>query len=406
MEEAQEYEKILQELFSLRASQHIRPDLGPMQEAVALFSHPEKELEFIHITGTNGKGSTAAFITEILLCAGKKVATYTSPFLTDYRERITVNNTFIPKEDVVRFYNVIQEKTHAKNIELSFFEISTLMALLYFKEQEVDYVVWEVGMGGSFDATKVAEAKISCITNVTLDHTNVLGKTKEIIARDKCGIITMNAQVFSAEEDEKIKNIIREAAENKSAKLTFTKESSENVILGLKGSHQRKNAGIAIAIAEHLGIDEKYILKGLSQTKWSGRLEYIEKNVLLDCAHNPAGIKSLAKYISGEKEKKSFEKLYLVFGVSADKDIEEMIQSLPEHEELIFTEAHYFRAKHVADITRSCTKISNSKKALRYAKEKANDNDLVLICGSIFLIGEILNLYQKKRKEICPHGFC
>ncbi len=402
MQEAYAYEEILQELFSLRASQHVRPDLGPMQEAVALFSHPEKELAFIHITGTNGKGSTAAFITEILLCAGKKVGTYTSPFLTDYRERITVNRTFIPKSDVVRLYKNIQERTHANNIELSFFEISTLMAVLYFKEQEVDFVVWEVGMGGSFDATKIANAKTSCITNVALDHTDVLGKTKEQIAKDKCGIITKHAHVFSAEEDPAIQAIIKKVSREKEAELHFTKPTSKDIILGLKGEHQRKNAGLAIAITQDLNIADAYIKKGLAQTQWAGRLDYIEHNVLLDCAHNPAGMQSLRDYLLTEKEQHTYEKLYIIFGASKDKDITNMIRLLPEHEELIFTQAHYFRAQAVDEVSFTCTKIAKSSEALSYAKAKASDKDLILICGSIFLIGEILQGYQKQRLEVCP----
>ncbi len=378
------YEQILEELFSLQANQHIRPDLKPMQNAIKVFDNPHKGLEFIHITGTNGKGSTAAFLTSIFKNAGKRVATFTSPFLVDYRERITINNKPISKEEVVRYYQLIREKTP----DLSFFEITTLIALLYFKQEQPDIVIWEVGLGGSFDATKVVEAKTAVITNVSLDHTNVLGKDKETIAKDKCGIINFNAIVFSAEGDPVIKNIIQKKAAKQSASVKFTQKT--NLKIGLAGEHQKINAGLAVTIAKEFGINQEAIEKGLKNTSWPGRLQFIEKNVLLDCAHNPAGVQALANYLNSL----DFKDLFVVMGVSNDKDLNEMVAPLPAYKELIFTGSSSFRAKKLSEVNIPCKKIVSPTDALSYAKEKAQKNDLIVVCGSIFLIGDVLKSYS------------
>jgi dihydrofolate synthase/folylpolyglutamate synthase len=374
------YEGIVNYMNSLEFS-GMKLGIERIREALQLFGNPEKRLKIIHITGTNGKGSVAAMTSKILEEAGYKVGMFTSPHLVDVRERIKIDGQDITKED---FREAFLE-AKSKLLELTFFELMTLMAVLHFVKKKVDYAIFEVGLGGRYDATNFGASLVSVITKISLDHTDILGKTIAEIASDKSGIITQGQTVVTTEENKEALEAIKEEARGKKAKLIIAKRS--DYPLSLKGHFQKENAGIAAEVARSLGIGEEMIRKGLLHAKWPGRFEYLEKNILLDCAHNPDAIIALRKDVETLK----YDKLVIVFAVSRNKDYNQMLRLLPKHHKLIFTQTSVTRRLQIDDIPEGveCVKIREPVKALEYAKSIAGEKDLILVCGSIFLVGDL-----------------
>jgi dihydrofolate synthase/folylpolyglutamate synthase len=358
-----------------------------IKEALKLFGNPEKKLKIIHITGTNGKGSVAAMTSSVLLEAGYTVGMYTSPHLVDVRERIQVNGSKITEEE---FREAFLE-AKSKLVGLTFFELLTLMAVLHFAKKKVDYAVIEVGLGGTYDATNFDNSLVSAITKISLDHTDILGETVEEIARDKSGIIKQGQTVVTTAANTAVMQIIKDAAAAKKAKLVIA--APTEYPLSLKGQFQKQNAGIVVEVAGALGVKEDVIKKGLLAAKWPGRIEYLEKNILLDAAHNAGGITALSEYVETLK----YDKLIIVFAVSKNKDYETMLGLLPKYDMLIFTQSTIARRLPIEEIPPEleCVKIREPAEALKYAKSVAGAKDLILVCGSIFLIGDI-------KKEIGP----
>ncbi len=374
------YESIVRFMNSMEFS-GMKLGIERIRDALRMFGNPEKGLKTIHIVGTNGKGSVAAMLSKILEKAGYKVGMFTSPHLVDVRERIQVDNQMISKED---FREAFLE-AKSKLAELTFFELITLMAVLHFARQKVDYTIFEAGLGGTYDATNFETSLMSVITRISLDHTNILGDTVEKITKDKCGVIKENQPVVVTHANNEVMELIRHEADVKNARLVLAEDTDYDV--ALKGQFQKENAGIAVKAAESLGISEDKIRAGLFEVKWPGRVEFIGKNVLLDCAHNPAGITALRKYVDTIEH----DKLFIVFGVSRNKDYGQMIKLLPEHETLIFTQASITRRLPIDEVPESveCVKIRDPLDALEHAKSLAGEKDLVLVCGSIFLVGDI-----------------
>jgi dihydrofolate synthase / folylpolyglutamate synthase len=374
------YDGIVNYMNSLEFS-GMRLGIDRIKTALRLFDSPEKKLKIIHITGTNGKGSVAAMTAAILMQSGYSVGMYTSPHLVDVRERIQVNGEDLSKEE---FREAFLE-AKSRLVELTFFELLTLMAVLHFVKKKVDYAVFEVGLGGRYDATNFETTAMSAVTSISLDHTDVIGKTVEEIARDKSGIIKNGQTVVTTDANADVMDIIKQAAAEKGAKLIIAPETGYP--LALKGQFQRQNAGIAAAIARELGIGEEAIRKGLLAARWPGRIEYLEKNILMDCAHNPGGIAALAEYV-GTLE---YNKLIIVFAVSRNKDYEGMLRLLPKHDALIFTQTSVTRRLPIEEAPAwpECVKIRDPVEALKHARSLAGAKDLILVCGSIFLIGDI-----------------
>ena len=320
-----------------------------IQGLTALLDHPERKIRTIHVTGTNGKGSVTTFLANMLQQAGKKVGSYTSPHFVRYNERICLNGEEISNED----FAAVTERTKAAldrflaegGEQPTQFEFITAMAFLYFAEKQVDYAVIEVGMGGLWDSTNIITPEVSVITNVTLEHTDRLGKTIEAIAAQKAGIIKPGVPVVT-EAEGKALEVIRGTAEASHAPLyvygddfsteeltssmdaqTFLYRMGEKemeVTIHLPGEHQILNGAAALAAAEILrekdgSIDEAAMLRGMDAARWPGRLERIHRNpdIILDGAHNPSGVtvlrKALDEYYPGAR------RIY-VFGMMADKD--------------------------------------------------------------------------------------
>jgi dihydrofolate synthase / folylpolyglutamate synthase len=366
-----------------------KPNLIQINLALNKLGNFHKKFRVIHITGTNGKGSTAAMIANILKISGLNVGLYTSPHLVSFNERIQVNGISISNIDAFR----IIEEIKSLNIELSFFEFTTLLALLYFKEQKTDFIVLEVGMGGTWDATNVCDAEISVITPIDLDHTHILGNSVEKITRDKCGIIKEKTKTVTCINNNI--SIIKEYTK-KNPLIIAKKYSGE---ISLNGDFQKINAGMAEKVCKFLGIDEKFIIEGIKTVDWPGRMEFIEKNILLDCAHNPYAIKSMADFVKKQK----FKKLILVLGLLGDKDIKGIIKNLPKQDILILTKPKIERALDPEKIAEKgkffeYIIIDEPIEALRYAKKIADFDDLILVTGSCYLIGNIKEAISKEKK--------
>ncbi len=419
-----EYGSVLHELYSLDIKKWTL-GLDRIEDLLKKLNNPEKNLKCIHVAGTNGKGSVCAMIHSILMDAGYKVGLYTSPHLKRFNERIRINNSLISDKDIVKHYLKVKKHVDGQ----SFFEITTAMAFLYFFEQKVDFVVLEVGMGGRLDATNVVAPLVSIITNIGLEHTQFLGNTLEKIAYEKAGIIKEGVTTIASAEGialvaikkisnerkspliiidknkmkiKKIKsgNAGYKANESKNAFIknywAFDYGSYKNLALGLNGRFQAYNATMALEAIKVLKnnckvkVSEKNIANGLKNVKWPGRLQFLEKNILIDCAHNPHGFSVLAK----ELRDFDYKKLTVILGFSNDKDIKKISKIVnPLVRGVILTKSSNERAIEPEEIKYCFDNpiiIKNPKKALNYAKKIAKKEDLILIAGSIFLVGEII----------------
>ena len=318
--------------------------------------NPERDLKLIHIAGTNGKGSTTSMITEILMGEGYKVGMYTSPFIEEFEERIQINRNNIPKESLAILMDEIKVAVD-KVIEAGYnhpteFEIITVLMLLYFKKENIDFGVIEVGLGGTLDSTNVIKPIIQVITSISFDHTNLLGNTLEKIAREKAGIIKRGIPTVIYPQQEEVLKVIKNKcfemdselyiANNENLKFKnivnldkpyqLLKYNNEiDILLPLLGEHQIINLSVAMQAIEVLNnkniidISIANIVKSIKNVSWKGRLEVLSNNpyVVIDGAHNIQGIKTLSRNI---KKYFKYENLYLILGILADKDVEEMIK--------------------------------------------------------------------------------
>lgn len=405
--------------------------LSRVEKMLELLGNPQNKIKCIHIAGTNGKGSTTAMIASILKEEGYTVGMYTSPYLEEFEERIQINGVNIPKERLAELVSKI-EKVSEEIVTLGFdnptqFEIITAIMFLYFSEENVDYAIIEVGLGGRLDATNVIDPVLVVITSISYDHMNILGETIEEIAGEKCGIIK-NSPVVTYPQVEEAMKVIEEKCKEKSVQLIKTSESSikEVIInkndntqriklevgnelkeykLALIGKHQVKNAMVvlnAIEAFKTLGgsVKEESIKAGLENVRWIGRMERLNKNpmVVIDGAHNIDGIRTLKESV---KEYFSYNKLILILGILGDKQVKEMVNTIGSlGEDIILTEPHNERAEslevmesYLKEENKNVYKIMNYREAYEKALELANEDDLILICGSLYMVGDM-------RKEI------
>lgn len=404
------HNQILKELYSLDSPKFIQ-SLVNMKALLKELGNPEKKLKYIHVAGTNGKGSVCAMISSILADAGYKAGLYTSPHLKRFNERIRINNQLITDQEIAGYY--LKLKPHITN--QTFFEITTSMAFLYFKDKKVDFVVLETGLGGRLDSTNVINPLISVITNIGIEHTEYLGKTIQKIAYEKAGIIKKNIPVVTAAEGLALATI-KKISNKQNSKLiavnkknTIKKYNKQNnqwyfdfsnyghlTLNNLRGEFQILNASIAIKTIEALNnnnkikINQKNIQNGLKNAEWPGRFQFIGKNALVDCAHNPDGFKLIVKELKNLK----YNKLIIVIGFSKDKDIGKISKIIsPLADKIILTKSNNERAAEpimIKKYFKNSIIIKNPKKALVYAKKIAGKKDLVLVAGSIFLVGEVI----------------
>lgn len=398
---------------------------------------PHKKSNYIHITGTNGKGSVASMVSSILIQTGYKVGLYTSPHLTEVRERIQINRKWITKREFSREMSEIKRIVDGNNNFCpTFFEILTAIALDYFALNKVDFVVLEVGMGGRLDATNVVNPLVSVITNIGLEHTEHLGKKKTQIAREKVEIIKDKSFVIAAETDKVILEIINEKCNKNKAKLLVVGrdinyfylahddinyqtasfegriQRYENIKIPLLGKHQVINAATVIGVMEALlilGVDIplKAIKQGIFKAEWRGRFQIINRdktNYILDCAHNVEGFSCLTQTINNYFPRRKFS---FIVAFSKDKDIDGMLKLIaPYAKEFVFpnikgndriinkTVLENRCRKNIKNI--KTTKVRDVKKAIEYCKNR----ELVFITGSIFLVGEAFKELEPELQSV------
>jgi len=412
-------------MFSRIGAAAYKADLTNTIALCNAIGNPQKNFKSIHIAGTNGKGSTSHLLAAIMQTAGYKTGLYTSPHLKDFRERIKVNGVMCDEQFVVNFIKKLQPVI--ETIQPSFFELTVAMAFEYFAQQNVDIAIIETGLGGRLDSTNIIQPIISVITNIGLDHTNLLGNTLEKIAFEKAGIIKPQTPVVIGEYLPQTKEVFIEKATKENALIYFAQDNYEiknyqyhhhlstisikrndenlvkNYAIDLTGVYQTKNLITVIETCYNLkkqgwDIDDEIIKKAIHQTKkltgLYGRWQCIQEKptIILDVGHNVDGIKQILLQLNHT----NFANLHIVVGIVKDKDINGILELLPKKANYYFTKAQIERALPEDELQTlaeahflkgSCFKDVNS--AIEKAKSNASKQDLILVCGSVFLVGEV-----------------
>ena len=375
-----------------------KKDIGNIIKACKILNNPQKKIKTIHIAGTNGKGSTAHMLASILQEAGYKTGLYTSPHLKDFRERIKINGKTIDKKYIMNF--IKENQLEFEKINMSFFEFTVAMAFNYFTESKVDIAIIETGLGGRLDSTNIINPELSIITNIGLDHTNLLGNTIEKIAFEKAGIIKNNTPIIIGRKQDKTKEIFKSIAKEKNAKLYYN-DNPKNITTDVKGDYQNENIGTAIKAIEVLNwnISNEQINKGinniLKNTGLEGRWQKLSENPLTICdvGHNEDGIKNILRQI----EKTKFNKLHFIFGSVNDKVLTNVFKLLPKKAKYYFCAAKIDRAlqtnilkQRAEEFNLYGDEFSSVNQAYINAKENASKDDLIFIGGSTFIVAEVL----------------
>jgi dihydrofolate synthase / folylpolyglutamate synthase len=378
-----------------------KEDIGNITIASKHLGNPHRKFKSIHIAGTNGKGSVAHMIVSVMQESGYKVGLYTSPHLKDFRERIKINGEMISEENVINF--VKENKFIFDKIDLSFFEFTVAMAFDYFANEEVNIAIIETGLGGRLDSTNIINPELSIITNIGLDHTNLLGDSLEEISLEKAGIIKNNVPVIIGRKQKETTNIFREAAKKKNATLIYSEEQKEYKT-DLLGAYQKENINTAVTAINELQkqnwkITEENIKSGLlkivKNTSLFGRWQILNKTPLIICdtGHNADGIKEIVKQLN----KLEYKKLHFLYGTVNDKNTEKILSMLPTDAEYYFCKANIPRGLDESVLRDLAYKeglkgksYSSVSKALKLAKNNATKDDLIFIGGSTFIVAEVI----------------
>lgn len=414
-----EYENALEYLYGLQVH-GIKFGLSSTERLLKRLGNPHKRLSVIHIAGTNGKGSVAATVASILKELRLKVGLYTSPHLVRFNERIVVNNRQISDKKVVDLFRKVKEVVDDSEPP-TYFEMVTAMALKHFADQKVDWAVIEVGMGGRLDATNVVDPTVCAITTLGLEHKEYLGTTLAAIAKEKAGIVKPGVPVVTGVRKPKPLAVIKTVSQDvgaplfvqgidfraiprKGGSLDFFGQGVEfkGLSLALKGRHQRLNTGLALGVLENLwlrgliSLNENAVRRALANVYWPGRLETVLKNptMILDGAHNPDAATALKKALFSEFPHK---RLITVLGVMSDKDAREIAKRLaPVSHRLILTRTAYERGMNpdkllgkVSAFNSRAEAVADLGKALKRARRLAKKDDLILVTGSLYLVGEV-----------------
>jgi len=424
------YEQTLHYLYNklpLYSSIGIRAYKADLKNTLALCKHlgdPQKKIKTIHIAGTNGKGSTSHMLAAVFQQCGYKTGLYTSPHLKDFRERIKTNGEMITQAFVVAFVDKI--RTFSEEIEPSFFELTFVMALEYFVYQDVDIAIIETGLGGRLDSTNIITPELSIITNIGFDHMDILGNSLEKIAFEKAGIIKQDAPVVIGEVTTVTRTIFKEKARETSSPIFFAEEEYEitaavhsdeelkvevfnndkklkhSYKLDLNGLYQAKNFLTVLTaidvLQNNFSLDDENIKQALSNVKTltglHGRWDIIHRNplIVLDVAHNVDGIQQLVHQI----ESISYKGLHIVFGMVKDKEIEKVLEKLPINATYYFTRAQIPRALPEDELLERASvfhlrgsSFNEVNIALKAAINAASEEDMIVVCGSTFVVGEV-----------------
>ncbi|NLY20823.1 MAG: bifunctional folylpolyglutamate synthase/dihydrofolate synthase [Tissierellia bacterium] len=396
--------------------------------------NPHERLNFIHIAGTNGKGSNASYIANMLVSGKYVVGSFVSPYLERMNERFQINLNPMYDENLIKYTEIIKKAcddiVYDGFPHPTSFEIVTAMGMLYFDDENCDFVVLEVGIGGRNDCTNIIPKSVaSVITTIGLDHMDILGNTLPEIASEKAGIIKKDGLVFSFKHNDEVDDVIIKEAESNNADLIFVQndnvlvkhidglgtkfnysygdETIEDIEINLIGYHQVNNASLSLTVILELrsrgivNISNADILKGLYNTRWAGRLEVLQRNpaFVIDGAHNIEGIEALNKSI----DLFEYDKLILGLSILHDKEYEKMIEKISSKADVvIITEIDYSRKTTAEELVEVVKKYNQNyivekhmEDAVNKALEIANDNDLIVFAGSLYLIGDIRTYFKK-----------
>ena len=404
--------KILDSLYLLNR-RGIKLGLNHIEKFLHYLNNPQTRFKIIHVAGTNGKGSTCAYIESILRNSGYRVGLYTSPHLIKFNERIKVNNTLIQDEEIVDF--MINFSSIIQKIKSTFFETTTAMALYHFGENNIDYAIIETGLGGRLDATNIVDPILTVITPISMDHMDILGDTIEKIANEKAGIIKKGIPVITAKQEDKVVDVLSKKAIENKTKLLFPEEpvimkttfdhtkfrvGENDYRIPLLGHHQTQNASLAISVVKYIfpKIPNKKIYKGLKETSWFGRLQKISRRIFYDVSHNAAGIHLTLLTI-----KKLFPKnnLYGIFCFKKDKNLEIVAKVMDKQFKNIFTinDRKGYLIPNL-DLSKTLKKLNIESKPVGsidngVSKIKDFDDDgVILIFGSHYVAEDILNISE------------
>jgi dihydrofolate synthase/folylpolyglutamate synthase len=403
----------------------IKLGLGTIRNILKGLGNPQENFKCIHVAGTNGKGSVASALASILQTAGYRVGLYTSPHLIRFNERIRINRRQISNRDVVNAYQAVRG-AHYGQREPTFFEFATAMALYEFGRQDVDWAVVETGMGGRLDATNMIKASVAVITNVSLEHRDYLGNTLAQIAYEKAGIIKKRTPVVTGVKQASAVAVVEEVAHKKSAPLyrrakdfTVKRHAAgnfsyygincrwQNLHTNLLGDHQVENSALVLAAIEVLNqrkmqVTEQDIRKGLADVHWPGRLEIVctKPFILVDGAHNLIAARHLARHLS---QNYSNRQITLVIGILDDKPYGSILRSLlPLCRRVILTRAQIDRAlspetlyREAQKILADITLIPDVARAVAHAVKTARSNEIICIAGSLYVVGEAKEAFEK-----------
>ena len=412
-------------MFSKTGVAALKMDLSNTLAICSYINNPQSTFKSIHVAGTNGKGSVSHMLASILQEQGYKTGLYTSPHLEDFRERIKINGEMIPEQEVIDF--TLRITPLIEEISPSFFEVTVGMAFDYFAEQGVEIAVIETGLGGRLDSTNVIEPILSVITNISFDHVQILGNTLEKIASEKAGIIKHNTPVVIGKTQLETQDVFYKKAASLNAPIQFADSIWKAKLLDsspsklqvelknnkdekayiysspLAGSYQQENIiTVRTAIDElhalQIEVDEMAVQQGIKNvidnTGLHGRWETISNQplIILDVAHNADGVKKMLEQLS----RFTFKNLFIVLGISADKDVNEVLSLLPKYAQYGFTKAHLPRALDIKTLQIMATEhklngntFEDVNDAILHFKQLAEKDDLILVCGSIFVVGEV-----------------
>lgn len=415
-------------MFTRTGAAAYKTGLGNIEALLGALDNPERKLKTVHVAGTNGKGSSAHFLASILQEAGYKTGLFTSPHLKDFRERIRVNGEMIPTRKVSRF--VEQHRTMLEEIQPSFFEMNVALAFSHFAALQVDIAVIETGLGGRLDSTNVIQPELSLITNISFDHTDLLGDTLGKIATEKAGIIKHGRPVVLSETQAEILSVFTDKAQKENSRLILAEEQvrwkgqptpehsdgtrlkltanweNREIVLEspLNGAYQQKNLAGVLSVVSQLKVlgwsvsDDAVkhgILKVKVNTGLRGRWELLsaEPKVFCDTGHNKAGVEEVLAMIA----KIPHQKLHLVWGMVSDKDVSGILKMLPKTANYYFCKAKIPRAMDAAELQLKAgesglkgKKYQSVKSALWAAKKAANPSDLIVVGGSTFVVAEVV----------------
>ena len=395
-----------------RIGLNFRSGLGRMQKAVDLLGNPEQAYPIIHVTGTNGKGSTIAFMRELFVAHGKTVGTFTSPHIVSIHDRICINGEPISDTDFIRLADKVkamEQRLLETHDQLSFFELLTLIALLYFKEQEVDLVLLEVGIGGLLDTTNVVTGEIAIITSIGLDHQETLGDSLTAIAEQKAGIFKLGksavianlapeAQIVCQKISEDLGVTLYQADKDfsfKSGDFSSSLADLTQLKLGLEGAYQEENAALALQAfllfmtGRGEKVNEKAVRRALKTTSWAGRLEAVTEHIYLDGAHNLPALERLVEFIQ-EKIQQGYQP-QILFGALKRKDYSGMLGYLTDHlpdTALYVTSFDYQGSLEEQDLS-GYHRVASYRDFIDDFEKSAGEKDLLFVTGSLYFISEV-----------------